>query len=263
LTDRRTRERLERDELTMLWNLGKGKVRKLAANGVKSPGDLEHRCPAGVRPEEIAGWRAHIAAYRTGTPQVFGPLSIPDAPYFVLDTEYDTLDPSHRVFLIALWPISKDEQSDIRVWWAPTEDGEKTALLGLREALEAHPDWPIMTWNGVNADRSFISKAEARLGMEGLTERLDRSLFDAFLEVKGSVRFPVPGLSLKAVAVFAGVSRKSGVDGARRALSFYRSYRRSPLKTDSKPVVASLKKYVEDDVVSLAEVLNYLRQLSR
>ncbi|MDF1595712.1 MAG: ribonuclease H-like domain-containing protein [Acidimicrobiia bacterium] len=255
----------------MLWNLGPAKADGLAKVGITTITQLAEADPntllgeltdAGIRHsmEDLRGWQAHIAAYRTQAPVVFNRLEVPEPPYYLLDTEYDTTNPtSNPIFLLAIGtvPPSGDLEKP-RTWWAPTPELEHQALVNLREVIDDNPDWPIVTYHGSNADLPRLREAQHRFGIVDITEQITVRHVDMFLAVKAALRLPTAQLSLKAVEPFAGIEREGSLADAESALAAYKRIRRRP----DQGAIAALVTYAAEDIVGLAEVLTYLREIS-
>lgn len=110
------------------------------------------------------------------------------------------------------------------IWASPA--GEAKALAEFHAILLRFPGLPVVTWNGISADISAVRKAAARAGDHGITQLLPARHIDLYLWTRQKLVLPIPGLGLKEVSEYFGISRESDVTSGLAAEAMWLRYQR-------------------------------------
>ncbi|OOP63127.1 hypothetical protein BMF89_07515 [Arthrobacter sp. SRS-W-1-2016] len=264
---------IARRHVSLLFGVGPNYERLLSAVGVHdyltllswNPADLAvelrqrgaPRCAASM----IERWQHHARAYRDGKAQAFGdPPPVGDA-FIVVDLEYLTPPFGERVWLAGAAVETGAGLTQIHQFWADDTDAEERKLLAnLGHLLDAHPQLPVVTWSGCNADLPTTRKAAMRLGVDD--PLASREHCDLFVWAQRSVRLPVPSLGLKGLADYFAVPHTSDVANGMQAQLLYR--RSTDRTSDPEPDTKQrLLDYNREDLDATLTVSRELKALAR
>lgn len=251
-----------RSDLSRIWGIGRAYARHLQSIGIVNLEQLKACDPAavsasmksrkwGVSERTVESWIRHAESYDREGPIIFGPAAIPES-YIALDLEYL---PNH-VWLIGGCVVEGSSRSDF-AWWSDSRAEEAASLARLRGLVEAHPGKPLMTWAGLSAD---IPQLRLALGRCGGDDGFLGDHVDLYQVACRSIRLPLAGLGLKAVAQYFKLARVSEVAGGLEAQLMYQEYRGAKGRR-RKALKAELLAYNKDDIDTLVETAELLRSL--
>jgi len=209
---------------------------------------------------QVARWQEHALSYEAGVPVVrqgAGPFPVP-SEYVALDLEYE---PAQLVWIMGLRVVGPEPRA--LYWLADTPVREAEALGELDDVLRSLPGLPLVTWNGQAADFPELRRAACRAGLEAICGSLEERHVDLYRWADASLALPISSIGLKEVSLYLGVTRNADVGSGFEALSMWKEYQRS--RSVGRPKTAlrdRLLDYNRDDVDSLVEVTEHLRDLS-
>jgi len=256
-------------ELTLLFEMGRGRAAAFEEIGINKRDDLDtcdvQSVAANLRaigtkisPTQIEQMRFHAQSYREGRAILFGsPPAIGDS-FVALDLEYDLFKP--RIWLMGLYVIAGDQREHVALW-ADEALEERSNMERLAELLEDHSDLPVVTWGGTSADLPQLKGACARLGIESLLDDLDARHVDVFAHARRTLRLPIPELGLSEVAAFFGVVKNSSVRNGREAQALYARYLTRYSPRVRRIIRDELITYNRDDLDSLVATVRAVQSL--
>jgi predicted RecB family nuclease len=257
---------LDRDDLTLIWNIGRHRAPVLEENGIGSTRELIEANPAVivallaeredfVSREEVHRWQHHAESYERGVPVVFGVQGRrPPSDFIALDLEYDT-----HIWLVGACLASGDDREYLDLW-ADTPRQVRKNLRDLDAFIANHSGTPVVTWSGDGADLPRIRAATEKMELPSLEAALSVEHLDVFQYVAHHVRFPIPSLTLKWVGSYLGIPRLSDIEGGLEAQSMYRRYRRARGKQRLN-IRQALIDYNHDDLDALIETTRKLADM--
>lgn len=268
LRDEVTRVTRERHDLTLIWGID-GMARHLEAVGIHSYDDLRSCDPVGiasvlracgvcVSPRQITRWLRHVESYDIDAPVAFGPPPAVGSSFIALDVEYDPQVPP--IWLTGLLIFQDGHREHVSLW-ADDPRQEQRALQTLLDVCAAHPDLPVVTWNGSNADFPQLRGAAERHGSTDAIQALERHHIDVYHHVVATIRLPIPRLGLNDVAAHLGVPKSGAIIDGRHALSVYRNYTASADPARRAHLRDQLTAYNHEDLSLLVDTLARLRAL--
>jgi predicted RecB family nuclease len=245
-----------RSDLSRIWGIGPAYRRHLQSIGILNLEQLKACNPAavsasmkarkwGVSARMVESWIRHAESYDRGGPIVFGPAAIPES-YIALDLEYL---PDH-VWLIGGCVVDGSSRSDF-AWWSDSTAEEAANLNRLRELMNANPGKPLMTWAGLSADIPHVRSALGRCGGD---DRFLDDHVDLYQVACKSIRLPLAGMGLKAVAQYFQLTRASDVVGGLQAQLMYQEYR-GARRRRRRALTRDLLAYNKDDIDTLVKEL--------
>lgn len=251
-----------RSDLSRIWGIGPAYRRHLQSIGILNLEQLKVCDPAavstsmkvrkwGVSTRTVESWICHAESYDRGGPIIFGPAAIPES-YIALDLEYL---PNH-VWLIGGCVVEGNDRSDF-AWWSDSTAEEAANLDRLRELVEANLGKPLMTWAGLSAD---IPQLRLALGRCGGDDGFLGDHVDLYQVACKSIRLPLAGMGLKAVARYFQLTRASEVVGGLEAQMMYQEYR-GARRRRRRALKRELLAYNKDDIDTLVESAEMLRSL--
>lgn len=264
----RRRDREKRD-LTLLFEMGRGRAAAFEEIGISKRADLDtcdvESVAADLRargtkisPTQIEQMRFHAQSYREDRAILFGsPPAIGDS-FIALDLEYDVFKP--RIWLIGIYVIDGEECEHIALW-ADDVSEERSNLKRLDEVLREHADLPVVTWGGSSADLPQLKGACARLSIEHFLHDLDERHIDVFAHARRTLRLPIPELGLGEVAAFFGVAKNSPVNDGREAQALYARYLSRYSPRVRQIIRDELITYNRDDLDALVETVRAVQGL--
>ena len=165
-------------------------------------------CGVHVSPAQVQQWARHAESYDRGEPVVFGPPPAVGASFIALDLEYDSQAPP--IWLTGLLIIDGEQREHIALW-ADNPPEERHALRTLIDVCAAHPDLPIVTWNGDGAEFPQLRGAAGRHGDTDAIAALQTRHLDLYQHTYTTIRLPIPTLTLDAIAAHLGIPKNSTI----------------------------------------------------
>lgn len=250
----------ERRDLSLISGVGRVRREALLAAGYSRWDDLltsdaqsiAHAASvAGQRVSvgEVRRWQWHAEALAASRPLLAEhaeAFPVPDE-YVVFDAEY-TVD---NVWLLGVRVVRPEGDLCFCIWASPA--GEARALSDLDAVLGTFPGLPVITWNGRSADLPALTKAAARAG--DVADLLGGRHIDLYQWTRRNLMLPIPGLGLKEVSEYFGITRETGVTTGLAAEMLWNRYQR----TGNQETKAQLVNYNLDDLRSLVRVTECLR----
>ncbi len=263
---------IEAKDLSCILGIGPQRRARLERLGLASYADLLPLDPqsvgrqVGISAATLAGWRAHARSYDEHRPVIFGWDRLELRDMLVLDIEYSWLDlllpEEHIIWLIGLCPVVGGRRK-YEFLWADSPDEERRNILALLDRLERYGKVPIVTWSGRSADFPQLLKAIKRLRIRPSRGVLDaRHHVDVLEFMRANVRLPIPKFSLKDVAEYWGIARRSRVADGREANALYAAYRQERRGKQKRRLQRKLQRYCYDDLKCVVEVVGRLGGLA-
>jgi len=261
-----------RGDLTLISGIGRTRATVLETAGIPSIEDLItaeavqivtvfRAAKVGIpSQDEVEGWIHHARALHRDEAVIYGDSLFDSKEYIALDLEYDS-DPACRaIYLAGATTVTVDGQDYTSIW--ADYEGERALLERLAKVLEAHPELPIVTWNGKSADGVQLRKACAGMGMEGLWSTFQERHLDLYVNLKSSVRFPIAGFDLKSLANYLGLTPTSKVVDGLDTVRLWRQYCKAPGSKRAIAIRQDLTRYNQQDVEILVRLTDRVRHLA-
>ncbi len=265
---------IEAKDLSCISGIDRRRAAKLAELGVRSYADLLAADPQlvdrqlGISARVQAGWRAHARSYEDRRPVILGGDRLELRDMLALDIEYgshffkkarNTVAYDSIIWLIGLCTAVGGRRK-YEFLWADSPAEERRNILALLDRLERCDKVPVVTWSGRSADLPQLLKAMKRLGIRQRSRVLDTAHLDILAFLRANVRLPTPKFSLKRVAEYFGIARRSRVIDGREANDSYGAYQEA--RGDRKKrLKRKLLRYNRDDLKCLVEVAEKLQRL--
>lgn len=198
---------------------------------------------------EVKRWQWHARALATSRPLLADgaeAFPVPDE-YVAFDAEYT----AGNVWLLGARVVRPEGDLCFCIWASP--EGEARALSDLNAVLGKFSGLPVITWNGRSADLPALSKAAERAG--DVADLLGGRHVDLYQWTRRNLMLPVPGLGLKEVGEYFGITRETGVTSGLAAEMLWNRYQR----TGDQEIKAELINYNLDDLRSLVRAAECLR----
>lgn len=256
----------EREDLTLIYGIGRNYAPALEQQGIKTWHDLMGCDPVDVvefmkerryflSAATVQQWKHHAESYASGGPVVFGTDAAPAESFIALDLEY-----SAHTWLIGVCTV-KGDRRDHHFLWSDDVRSLKRNLGELGELVAAEPALPILTWSGDGADIPQLRKDTERAKMPDLAASIQARHLDLYQYVWRNLRLPIHSLSLKDVGWYFGIPRLSPVFDGLEAELLYGRYRRATGKKKAEHR-ERLVDYNRDDLDALVETTTRVRELS-
>lgn len=162
--------------------------------------------------------------------------------------------------MIGAYVVDGDDRRVVQLW-ADSPAEERRSLRQLAQLVEEHPSLPVLTWNGAGADVPQLRRVGRSRKLAKLVDSIVANHIDLYQYAVGSVRLPVPSLSLSEVSAYFGVSKLSAVTGGFDAQMRYLAYCQAA-GPDKDNLRDELLEYNLDDLVGLAAVAEGFRRLA-
>jgi predicted RecB family nuclease len=251
-------------DLTMIWDIGHFRARHLEAIGITNYDDLlaadtttiiqrlyQRQCFASA--SQVERWKHHAKSYATLRPAFFGDRLQLDGSFIALDLEYD----GGLIWLVGVCLVTCGRPEYFALW-ADLPVEELNNIERLAEIVLANPSLPLLTWSGTGADMPQLKNAARRLNLNKPFEVILSRHLDLFQQVKNTVRFPIPQLSLRELAGYFAIPRISKVRDGLQAQFFYQEYRRCQDSDRKASLRTMLLEYNRDDLEALVKVTERL-----
>lgn len=269
LQDRVRQQTHDGKDLTLLFEVGRGRAAAFEAVGIRNYEDIDLCDPRKVSrdlrakgthisPVQLEQMQFHARSYEEGRAILFGqPPQIGDS-FIAVDLEYNTFRP--HLWLIGLYVVDGDSFEFIPLW-ADGRRAERRNMEYVGELLREDPARPVLTWAGSSADLPELKKTAARLELDHVMAGVDERHIDLFAYARKILRLPIPELGLGEVAEFFGVPKTSQVGGGLEAQMLYDAYRSSRNNLEKAGIKYELISYNRDDLEALVETLRVMQGL--
>ena len=250
----------ERRDLSLISGVGRVRREALLAAGYSRWDDLlagdaqsiaraASRAGPRVSTGEVRRWQWHARALAASQP-----LLAENAEAFPVPYEYIAFDAEYtadNVWLLGVRVVRPEGDLCFCIWASPA--GEARALSDLNAFLGRFPGLPVITWNGQGADLPALRKAAARAG--DVADLLGGRHIDLYRWTRRNLMLPIPGLGLKEVSEYFGITPETGVTSGLAAEMLWNRYQR----TGNQEIKAELVNYNLADLRSLVRAAECLR----
>jgi predicted RecB family nuclease len=261
-----------RGDLTLIWGIGRHRALVLETAGIPTVAELRMANPEDIlamfraagpdRPglREVEGWIHHAVALIRNETVVFESNPFPHSNFIALDLEYDSDPASPAVYLAGVMVVNRSDRKPSSFWADP---GEEAGLLQkLAGLLAAHPEFPVVTWDGESADGIELKKACDRADVGSFGEEFQSRHVDLYRSLRDSVRFPISDLKLKSLAEYLGIATDKRVLGGIDTVALWRRYRQAPGSDKAIALRRDLIRYNAQDVSILASLAKRVHEMT-
>lgn len=206
------------------------------------------------RPLEVL--KARARALVEGQPVLISPLRLPPNPEIFLDIETDSAGSLNYVWLIGLCVGRK---GPYQAFFAETPADEREILSTFVEFAASQPIANFLAFSSSKLEERVLDR---RLSFHGLSTSACSRILNICQSFQQSVALPIDSESVKDVAEVLGFPyRHPGLDGLGVALLYEHNYIRPRSAARKRALKRRLLEYNEDDVRSLAFILDAVENL--